>query len=108
MKTLKELTGRESGIVIYHTKEEAKAIICNWSDILGYPRLSFFGQDIIGLCEDIPNIEGEHYEVLPTAFWQTENADIEIMYHHNEVWPISGTIYYPTDNIIVIAPDGWN
>ncbi len=42
---LQELTGQESGIVIYDNKE---AVICNWVNIAGYPRLAPFGFKIMG------------------------------------------------------------
>ena len=55
MKTLQELTGHESGLVLY--QESHEAIYCNWSSINGLPRT--FATGLIGLGEEIPEVEGE-------------------------------------------------
>jgi hypothetical protein len=99
MRTLEELTGQESGIVIY----ENGGILCNWSSINGLPRI--FATGLIGLDEEIPEVEGEHVDDLSYLF---DGVTIEI--HANfedDEWPKSGTVYQISDDITVIAPDGW-
>lgn len=44
---LQDLTGQESGVVIYDTG----AIVCNWAHYDGMPRLSMSGDMVIGLGE---------------------------------------------------------
>lgn len=99
MRNLQELTGQESGIVIYNEKD---GILCNWSSINGFPRV--FATGLIGLGEEIPEIEGEHTDNLSDLL---ENVNIEIRAHYtDEELPKSGTVYQIGD-ITVIAPDGW-
>ncbi len=54
MKTLQDLTGKESGIVIYKNENVYEAVVCNWSSISGYPRVDPFGLTILGFGEEIP------------------------------------------------------
>ena len=99
LKNLQELTGQESGIVIYDGKD---GILCNWSSINGFPRISATG--LIGLGEEIPEVEGEHYDDLSGLL---EGVNIEIYaYYTDDELPKSGTVYQIGD-ITVIAPDGW-
>ena len=100
MRNLQELTGQESGIVIYNEKD---GILCNWTGINGYPRV--FATGLIGLGEEIPEIEGEHTDNLSDLL---ENVNIEIRAHYtDEELPKSGTVYQINDEITVIAPDDW-
>ena len=100
MDNLQELTGQESGIVIYDGKE---GIICNWSSINGIPRMFVTG--IIGLGEEIPEIEGVHYEDLSSFF---DGVDINICADYNDdELPKSGTVYEISDDVTVVAPDDW-
>lgn len=101
MKNLQELTGQESGIVIYGGKD---GILCNWSSIQGLPRI-FNGNGLVGLDEEIPEVEGEHYDDLSGLL---ENVNIEICAHYtDDELPKSGIVYCLGDDVIVIAPDGW-
>ena len=99
MRNLQELTGQESGIIIY----DGKGILCNWSSINGFPRISACG--LVGLGEEIPEVAGEHMDNLSDLL---ENVNIEIHAHYiDEELPKSGTVYQINDEITVIAPDGW-
>jgi len=99
LKNLQELTGQESGIVIYGGKD---GILCNWSSIQGLPRIVVNG--LVGLGEEIPEVEGEHYDDLSGLL---EGVNIEIHAHYtDDELPKSGTVYQIGD-ITVIAPDGW-
>lgn len=96
MKNLLELTGQESGIVIYDGKE---AIVCNWSGINGYPRLFVTG--ILGLGEEIPDTVGSRESLSPLL------DGVRVVYANGEEVPEYGTVYRITDEITIIAPDGW-
>lgn len=97
---LQELTGQESGIVIFEDKE---AILCNWSSIKGIPRM--FAGSVIGMNEEIPEIQGEHADDQESLL---DGIDINIYAEYNdEELPKSGTVYRISDDITVIAPDGW-
>jgi len=97
MRNLQELTGQESGIVIY----DGKGILCNWSSINGFPRISAFG--LVGLGEEIPEVAGEHMDISSLL----EGVNIEIHAHYtDEELPKFGTVYQIGD-ITVIAPDDW-
>src|SRR5690554_1794716 len=99
MRNLQELTGQESGIVIHN----GTGTLCNWSSIQGLPRI-FNGNGLVGLDEEIPEVEGEHYDDLSGLL---EGVNIEIHAHYtDDELPKSGTVYQIGD-ITVIAPDGW-
>ena len=100
--TLQELTGQESGVVIYADE----AIICNWSSFSGLPKV--FATGLIDWPASIAkNTEGEHYEDLSEIL-----ARVEIIYNPRADEPKSGKVYEVDtdegDKILVIAPDGWN
>ena len=97
MRNLQELTGQESGIVIY----DGKGILCNWSSINGFPRISACG--LVGLGEEIPEVAGDHMDISSLL----EGVNIEIHAHYtDEELPKFGTVYQIGD-ITVIAPDDW-
>jgi hypothetical protein len=97
---LQELTGQESGIVIF---EEKEAILCNWTQIKGIPRM--FAGTIVGMAEEIPEVEGEHTDNLESLL---DGIDIHICAEYtDDEPPKSGTVYKISDDITVIAPDGW-
>ncbi len=102
MKDLQELTGQESGIVIYNGKE---AIICNWSGIEGLP-FYVLAMGIIGLGEEIPEVEGQHVDDLSGYL-----PDGIIVYDYNNIdeddLPKGGKVYKIDEDVTVIAPDGW-
>jgi len=108
MDDLMELTGQESGIVIYNAEE---TIICNWSSISGYPRIDPFGIALLGLGEDIPEVTGENItgkeikDILEgtTLLWDV-NDDMQAIADDPD---LSGILYTLPGDIQVIAPDGW-
>ena len=106
---LQELTGQESGIVIYHETGEALAL--NWSRYEGLPRL--FGGGVIGIGP-IPapvdafkasgeavrsRMEGIHMVYDETDGACTDPGESRIWNLSNDGEPVS---------ITVIAPLGWN
>lgn len=98
MRNLQELTGQESGIVIYNGQE---GILCKWSSINGLPRI--FANVVIGLGEEIPEVPGEHMDISGLL----EGVSIENQaYYVDEELPKAGTVY-KIGEIIVIAPDDW-
>lgn len=98
MKNLQELTGQESGIVIY---DEREGIICNWSSINGLPRI--FGNVVIGLGDEIPEVPGEHMDI--SGLLEGVSIENQADYDDEEL-PKTGTVY-KFGEIIVIAPDDW-
>lgn len=97
--SLRELTGQESGIVIYGKK----GILCNWSGIFGLPRM--FATGLIGLNEEIPVVEGEHMDDLTGIL---DGVDVSICANFtDEELPKAGTVYEISDEAIVLAPDEW-
>lgn len=102
MENLQELTRQESGIVIYDGQE---GVLCNWSNTEGYPRIDPFGYSVMGLGEEIPEVEGKHYDELAVFL---EDISITNMSSCEVELPISGTVYEVSNNITVIAPDDWN
>lgn len=102
METLQDLTNQESGIVIYlETKE---GIVCNWTNIAGYPRL--FATGLIGLGEEIPD------DVESTTYDEQEITDllknVKIIYNINDDDMPTGAEVYKIDDIIIIAPHDWH
>jgi hypothetical protein len=108
METLQELTGQESGIVIYGKTE---AIICNWSLIKGLPEISHTAYVCVGSGEDIPEVKGSEIDGDGIAALMDGLA---ILYDINEDAPAllrgehTGYRYDLSDTVIVIAPAGWN
>ena len=101
MTDLQELTGQESGIVIYHETDEA--IICNWSHVEGLPRLFGFGA-VIGLKDEFEAVKGIHSDNLPAYI-----DGISVIYSNDEDVPQTGRVYHLEDrNATVLAPAGWN
>ncbi len=97
---LQELTGQESGIVIYDGKE---GILCNWSSINGYPRI--FATGLVGMGDEIPEVKGEYYDDL-SGLLDRVNITIVAQYDDDKL-PKNGTVYRISDDVIVIAPDDW-
>ena len=96
---LQELTGQESGIVMYGKE----GILCNWANINGLPRL--FASGMVGMGEEIPEVEGNYCTDL-SGLLMDVNIIIAADYDDDDM-PKSGTIYRLGDDIIVVAPDGW-
>lgn len=95
--SLRELTSQESGMIMYGNE----VIICNWSSFDGLPKM--FASGIIDWPTEIPVVEGEHYKDLSVLL-----DDVNVIYNvNNDELPISGTVYRISNDVIVIAPDGW-
>jgi len=101
MNNLQELTGQESGIVIYDGRV---GIVCNWSSINGYPRMFALGLMLIGLNEEIPQVEGVRNDSLAQVL---DGVEVHC-FSDTEELPETGTVYNISDAITVIAPDDWN
>lgn len=105
MKTLEELTNRESGIVLYETSE---AILCNWSGIDGLPRM--FATGIVGLG-DLPDVETveettDCRKLLDgVSFIYSDMEDSQFTEEFAESVP--ATIFNLTDGTTVIVPFDW-
>lgn len=102
MKTLLELTGQESGIVIYEGEGQAEAVVCNWSSVQGFPRVDPLGLTVLGFGEDIPDVPGAPVNDVPSRL-----AGVQIVFANGEDMPAAG-VEYRIDDILIIAPEGWN
>jgi hypothetical protein len=101
---LQELTGKESGIVVYAPEgQRAEAIVCNWSSVNGLPRLDPMGTGILGLGEDIPEVEGEDCDDIGSLL-----EDVSIIYANGEDMPTCGEIYrLPDFDATILVPEDW-
>lgn len=98
VRTLKELTGKESGIVVYGEKE---AIVCNWSGIEGFPRI--FATGLVGLGEEIPKVSGGQTNDVNSLL-----AGVHVINAiKGDLVESKGTIYHVSRDVKVITPDGW-
>ena len=99
VSSLLELTeGQESGIVVYQNGE---AIVCNWASIEGLPRVSFGG--IVGLNEEIEKVVGTTGRIEDYV-----NKEQVIANDNDDELVGDATIYKLPDDVVVIAPKGWN
>ena len=104
MMSLQEVTGQESGIVIYEGDGVTpEAVVCNWSSVQGFPRVDPLGLAVLGFGEDIPERKGTRSDDIPSLM-----AGVQIVYAHGEDMPQSGTVFDFGDGVTVICPDDWN
>jgi hypothetical protein len=102
LSSLQELTGQESGIVIYYGEGRPEAVICNWSSVNGLPRLDPFGVSVLGLGERFERVEGEGCD--PAVLLE----GVEIVYSNGEDMPERAKLYRLEEHIaVVLAPEGW-
>ena len=111
--TLHDLTGQESGIVIY---PDGDTIVCNWSTVCQneneLPKL-FYGGLIGWDAQDIA-LDGE-YQVED---WRDEFRKIDEGRRITVLWDRNGDLICPEgcpahvyrleDSTIIIAPEDWN
>jgi len=101
IRDLQELTGRESGVVVYRNE----GILCNWTGISGLPRM--FATGLVGAGEDIPDVPGERVDDLAPYLEGVEIA-VAVSNYSKDDHPLeSGTVYDLGNDVLVIAPDGW-
>lgn len=101
IRDLQELTGRESGVVVYRNE----GILCNWTGISGLPRM--FATGLVGAGEDIPDVPGERVDDLAPYLEGVEIAVAVSNYSEDDHPLESGTVYDLGNDVLVIAPDGW-
>ena len=113
--TLIELTGQESGIIIF---ENGDIIVANWRSAIDdyIPMLSPFGDDLINFPVVIGTIEAAESTAREVDDVRDEfvegrkilydyNDDIQTLVESDE--PTSGIVYTIGNGVKVIAPDGW-
>lgn len=110
--TLQDLTGQESGIIIYDSGE---TIVCNWSalDAHELPKL-FSGLCLIGWesGEDIfENVTVQHVDDFGN--YLASRDDLDLIYDengdmNNESVRCAADIYTLNDGTVIIAPTMWN
>ena len=99
--TLQDLTGRESGIVVY----DQTGILCSWTAIDGLPMIAPTG--ILGTGDPIPEAAGEHAESL-APYLEGVDVTIAVSDYSEETHPLTGgTVYDLGNDVLVIAPNGW-
>ncbi len=103
---IEEMTGRESGIIIY---DDYGVIICNWSGRTGLPRMFVHS----------PIFMGEEISELPEAVRAENVADIlpeeiDLIYDINgdmdqilKDMPGGWVYQIPEKEICIIVPDEW-
>ncbi len=101
MTNLQDLTGRESGVVVYGDE----GLLCNWTGISGLPRM--FATGLVGAGEDIPDVPGERVDDLAPYLEGVEIAVAVSNYSEDDHPLESGTVYDLGNDVLVIAPDGW-
>lgn len=130
--TLRDLTGQESGIIIY---ESGAVFVVNWMDYGDdmFPVIGFFGRMMAmpGSAIEPDRIVVETVEdiraALPGTVWLDEDGeldtDMDVEYDDNGDLPMlwgytedgaqepttcAGTVYRFYDGRVVIAPRSWN
>lgn len=98
VENIMELTGQESGIVVYGNGE---AIVCNWTNVDGLPRVSAIG--VIGLKEEVEKVEGTAGRIEDYV-----SKERVIANDNDDELVGDATIYKLPDGVVVIAPKGWN
>ena len=111
-KDLQELTGQESGIIMF---ADNNIIVCNWSHTQGIPRV-LEPMCLIGLPQDI--ICGSVDDVGSISDYLSDDTEYTVLHDDTpdgiaaelESGDTGATVYHITagdDDIIVIAPKGW-
>lgn len=131
---LEQLTGHESGIIIYGDVSVAAVNWLNMGDDM-VPMLSPFGGEMIGWPEERPFDNAKHKrahdwrELLPGSVWLTNetdedgnriaDTDLDIVYdRHQDIvrsyldpdycsGDFEANVYTLDDGRIIIAPDMW-
>lgn len=104
-RTLQDLTGCESGLVLYHESHEA--ICCNWTSIHGLPRVFVTG--VIGLGEEIPDVKGGPLvagaiqEILEAFTLVHDESNGEVLTE-----TATATAYEIGEDVTVVTFEGWN
>ena len=113
--TLQELTGQESGIVIY---DNGEMIICNWCQFGDYelPKV-FSGISVMGWDEGEDIFDGAKEEYVPDYRYLLDGKDL-IWDQCDDIKHIAdpdtdpawfrANLYTLTDGTIIIAPKMWN
>jgi hypothetical protein len=143
VESLQDLTGQESGIVVYGDE----IIVANWSSISGLPKMAPANLGIIGWPAELIVVRqysvGDIKDALPGSIVEVEdddgdgviietngmdivcdaNGDIPALWGYDlglpcnaiinrddagNLAPTAGTVYELEDDVIIIAPDGWN
>jgi len=99
---LQNLTGQESGVVVY--PDGNSAIVCNWSGQEGLPSV-FAGQLIwIFMSTDAADLDLKPEYVASIA---EICGDCEILYNANGDELVGPGRVYRLEHVIIIAPDDW-
>ena len=100
---LQDLTGQESGIVVYGNGE---TVIVNWSSLYELPRV--FVTWIIGSGGDGLEVKSEERVEDISELIDTDKIIYDMNGDADALPGTSGTVYTLEDETMIIAPDGWN
>jgi len=103
---LMEITGQESGIVVY---SNGNSIICNWSHDVGLPHISPLGTALLFIdaegevvsSKQVDNIAPYVGEII----FDSDGSAASIKGTQGTIYRLKTSI---DDELIVIAPMGWN
>ena len=98
VKSLQDLTGRESGIIMFGKK----GVLCNWASIEGFPLMCSAG--IMGSSEDIPKVSGIHMPDLSDVFQGVMIGNFTLQGFE---YIKGGVVYALGNDTKVVIPDGW-
>jgi len=110
--SLEEITNQSSGLVLYENNE---MLIVNWSSIVGLPRLAPGGFAVLGLGEMLQIVDIHEVDNIG-IFLEQLKGNINILYDVNnnisDLHEYSGKLYQvrtdSNNDVIIIAPEGWN
>lgn len=94
---LQELTGKESGAVLY---VDGAILICNWTQVQGIPRM--FATGLIGLGETLTAVPCEVPEEVKQAMNDHEREQgAEVSKNGFRAWRVNG-------KVIVVTQANWH
>ncbi len=107
--SLSEITGQESGIIIY--RESGEAAVLNWTSLQGLPRWLGPLPQPISLGADVPALTPSRWRNLPVhlrelARLACRHAEQEQPGNPHHIGPNPGV--WVSEQIAVIVPRGWN
>lgn len=118
MKTLKQLTGANKGIIIYNLAQH-QAVACTWNNINDYAHLSdTLGYNLMNLTELPDDIKGEFDESIDGYFVGhfsqicISSRDKAVSFFKEKILELfenktAGTVYKINNSTTVIVPKSW-
>ena len=116
-ESLYDLTGQESGLVVY--ADSGEAIFCNWAQVgAGFPRLSPMGDSVLSLGGAVYAFSAEGVAIADLGAELDTVPGLRVIYDRNgDAANLAGLgavrflVASAADGAVVAAvyaPDGWN